>query len=144
MVGQEDSVEMLIEGIRELPAGCSHEVALDSRGWKFGTRTQFVEAIHAAADFLDHLLAFTENEMNVLCAFACHQPINRASLKGAFKREMSRDLLARLRNNDLITGDLRVLRFGEPHTFLTTQTILAAFDLHGLRVLPDLELWDDL
>ena len=135
---------MLNERIREVPAGCLHEVSSDSRGWKSGTRTQFVAANMAAANLRDHLLAFAKNEMAVLCAFACHQPINRASLKDAFEKEMNRDPLARLRNNDVITSDPRILRPGAPHSFLTTQTVLAAFDLQGLRVHPDLEDWDDL
>ena len=87
-------------------------------------------------------MAFTEMEMGVLCAIAHHQPITRDGLKDIFGKEISRDLLARLRHKDLIASGPRSPRPGEPHTFVTTETFLATFDLQALRDLPDLEIED--
>jgi len=78
-------------------------------------------------------------EMAVLCAVAYHQPIDRAGLADIFGKEVSRDLLARLRYKDLIVSGPRSPRPGAPHTFLTTEMFLATFDLQSLRVLPDLD-----
>ena len=83
---------------------------------------------------------FTEIEMGVLCAIAYHQPIDRAGLKDIFGKEVSRDLLARLRFKDLITSGPRSPRPGAPHTFVTTETFLTTFDLQSLRDLPELDL----
>lgn len=105
----------------------------------FRTRTQFAEAIKAAADLGAHALAFTEMEMAVLCATAYHQPIDRAGLKDIFGKEVSRDLLARLRYRELIATGPRAPRPGAPHTFVTTEAFLATFDLQTLRDLPELE-----
>lgn len=69
-----------------------------------------------------------------------HQPIERAGLADIFGKEISRDLLARLRYKDLIASGPRAPRPGAPHTFVTTPEFLVRFDLQSLRDLPDLEL----
>ena len=140
VVGQGASVEMLIEDIQAELSGRPYELAQVSGGWMFRTRTQFADAIKAAADLGDQSLAFTEMEMGVLCAIAYHQPIDRAGLKDIFGKEVSRDLLARLRFKDLIASGPRAPRAGAPHTFVTTETFLMTFDLQNLRDLPELDL----
>ena len=140
VVGQGASVEMLIEDIQAELADRPYELAQVAGGWMFRTKTQFADAIKAAADLGERALAFTEVEMGVLCAIAYHQPIDRAGLKDIFGKEVSRDLLARLRYKDLIASGPRSPRPGAPHTFVTTETFLVTFDLHSLRDLPELEL----
>ncbi|QPH56000.1 SMC-Scp complex subunit ScpB [Pontivivens ytuae] len=138
VVGQGASVEMLIEDIQTELAGRPYELAQVAGGWMFRTKTQFADAIKAAADLGDPSLAFTEMEMRVLCAIAYHQPIDRAGLKDIFGKDVSRDLLARLRYKDLIASGPRSPRPGAPHTFVTTETFLVTFDLQSLRDLPEL------
>jgi segregation and condensation protein B len=140
VVGQGASVEMLIEDIQAELTGRPYELVQVAGGWMFRTRAQFADAIKAAADLGEQSLAFTEMEMGVLCAIAYHQPIDRAGLADIFGKEVSRDLLARLRYKDLITSGPRSPRPGAPHTFVTTATFLVTFDLESLRDLPDLEL----
>lgn len=140
VVGQGASVEILIEDISSELAGRPYEIARVADAWMLRTKTQFAEAIKAAADLGDQSLAFTEMEMGVLCAIAYHQPIDRAGLKDMFGKEVSRDLLARLRYKELIANGPRAPRPGAPHTFVTTQTFLATFDLQSLRDLPELDL----
>lgn len=140
VVGQGASVEMLIEDIQAELTGRPYELDQVSNGWLFRTKTQFAEAIKAAADLGDQSLAFTEMEMGVLCAIAYHQPIDRAGLKDIFGKDVSRDLLARLRFKDLIASGPRSPRPGAPHTFVTTEMFLTTFDLQTLRDLPELDL----
>ena len=140
VVGQGASVEMLIADIQAELSGRPYELAQIAGGWIFRTKTQFAEAIKAAADLGEQTLAFTEMEMGVLCAIAYHQPIDRAGLKDIFGKEVGRDLLARLRFKDLIASGPRAPRAGAPHTFVTTETFLTTFDLQTLRDLPDLDL----
>ncbi len=140
VVGQGASVEMLIEDIQAELTGRPYELAQVAGGWMFRTKTQFADAIKAAADHGEQTLAFTEMEMGVLCAIAYHQPIDRAGLADIFGKEVSRDLLARLRYNDLISSGPRSPRPGAPHTFVTTETFLVTFDLQSLRDLPELEI----
>ena len=140
VVGQGVSVEMLIEDIQGELASRPYELAQVAGGWMFRTRTQFADAIKVAADLGEQSLAFTEMEMGVLCAIAYHQPIDRAGLKDIFGKDVSRDLLSRLRYKDLIASGPRSPRPGAPHTFVTTETFLTTFDLQSLRDLPELEL----
>lgn len=140
VVGQGASVEMLIEDIQAELSGRPYELVEVAGSWMFRTKTQFAEAIKAAADLGDQSMAFTEMEMGVLCAIAYHQPIDRAGLKDVFGKEVSRDLLARLRFKDLITSGPRAPRPGAPHTFVTTEKFLVTFDLQTLRDLPELDL----
>lgn len=140
IVGQGVSVEMLIEDIQGELTGRPYELVQTAGGWMFRTKTQFAKAIKAAADLGDQTLAFTEMEMGVLCAIAYHQPIDRAGLKDIFGKDVSRDLLARLRFKDLIASGPRSPRPGAPHTFVTTEMFLVTFDLQSLRDLPELSL----
>jgi chromosome segregation and condensation protein ScpB len=123
LVGQGVSVEMLIDDIQAELTGRPYELAqvghgVSGSGWMFRTLTQFAEAIKVAADLGHQTLAFTEMEMGVLCAIAYHQP----GLKDIFDKDISCDLLARLRFKDLIASGPRSLRSGAPHTFVTTET----------------------
>lgn len=140
VAGQGASVEMLIEDIQAELLSRPYELTETAGGWMFRTRMQFADAIKAAADLGDQTLAFTEMEMGVLCAIAYHQPIDRAGLKDIFGKEVSRDLLARLRYKDFIASGPRAPRAGAPHTFVTTEKFLVAFDLQTLRDLPELDL----
>ena len=140
VVGQGAAVEMLIEDIQAELIGRPYDLTQVASGWMFRTKTQFADAIKAAADLGDQTLAFTEMEMGVLCAIAYHQPIDRAGLKDIFGKEVSRDLLARLRFKDLIASGPRSPRPGAPHTFVTTEAFLATFDLQTLKDLPELKL----
>ena len=140
VVGQGASVDVLIADIQAELTGRPYELARASGGWMFRTKTRFADAIKAAADLGDQSLALTEIEMGVLCAIAYHQPIDRAGLKDIFGKDVSRDLLARLRFKDLIASGPRSPRPGAPQTFVTTATFLTTFDLQSLRDLPDLDL----
>ena len=143
VVGQGASVEILIEDIQAELTGRPYELTQVAGGWMFRTKTQFSDAIKAAADLGEQTLSFTEMEMGVLCATAYHQPIDRAGLADIFGKEVSRDLLARLCYKELIASGPRSPRPGAPHTFVTTEVFLATFDLQTLRDLPELELQGD-
>ena len=140
VVGQGALVGMLIEDIQAELVGRPYELVQAADGWMFRTKTQFANAIKAAADLGSQTLAFTEMEMGVLCAIAYHQPIDRSGLKDIFGKDVSRDLLSRLRYKDLIASGPRSPRPGAPHTFVTTKTFLTTFDLQTLRDLPELDL----
>ena len=144
VVGQGASVEMLIDDIHSELTGRPYELVQVAGGWMFRTMSQYAEAIKAVADLGEQLLAFTEIERAVLCAIAHHQPIDRAGLANIFGKEVSRDLLARLRYKELIATGPRSRRPGAPHTFVTTETFLATFDLQTLRDLPEMDLTEGM
>lgn len=140
VVGQGTSVQMLVEDIQGELAGRPYELVQVAAGWMFRTKVQFADAIKAAADLGERSLSFNETEMAVLCAVAYHQPITRDGLKDIFGKDISRDLLARLRHMDMIANGPKAPRPGAPHSFVTTPEFLAMFDLQSLRDLPELDM----
>lgn len=124
-VGQGVSVELLIEDLVVEMTDHPYEVAQVGGGWMLRTRAAYASAIRAAAD--------------VLAAIAFHQPISRDGLKKMFGKEISRDLIGRLAERELISTGPREPRRGAPYTFVTTETFLVAFGMQSLRDLPDPE-----
>ena len=138
VVGQAASVELLIADIEAELKSRPYELVQVAGGWMFRTKVQFAEAIKAAADLGQRALEFSETEMGVLCAIAYHQPIDRSGLKDIFGKDVSRDLIGRLRYMGLIATGPRSPKPGAPYTFVTTAEFLTTFNLRSLRDLPDL------
>ena len=140
LVGQGVSIDMLIEDIQVELKPRPYELVAIGGGWMFRTRAQYAIAIRTAADVGQMQHDFTQDEMAVLCAVAYHQPIDRKGLADIFGKEVSRDLISRMRYLKLIANGPKAPRHGAPHTFVTTETFLTTFDLQSLRDLPELEL----
>lgn len=140
LIGSDASLDLLIADITTELQNRPYEIVPVGSGWMFRTRTRFSDAIKAAADLGEQRTEFSEMEMAVLCAVAYHQPIDRAGLADIFGKEISRDLLSRLRYQNLIANGPRAPRPGAPHTFVTTDEFLAMFDLQSVRDLPELDL----
>jgi segregation and condensation protein B len=143
VVGQGVSVDQLVDDLAADLEGRPYEVAKVGAGWTLRTRPVFAPAIRVAAEVGDRALDLSEFDLAVLAAIAYHQPISRDGLKDIFGKEISRDLIGRLAERNLIGTGPREPRRGAPHTFVTTETFLAAFDLESLRDLPDLEQMAD-
>jgi segregation and condensation protein B len=140
LIGFSASLDLLIEDIRDELKARPYEVIQVDGGWMYRTKVRFADAIKAAADLGPQRAEFNEMEMAVLCAVAYHQPIDRAGLADIFGKEVSRDLISRLRHMKLIADGPRAPRRGAPHTFVTTPDFLVMFNLENLRDLPDLEV----
>lgn len=143
VVGRAANIDLLIEDIQNDLKGKPYEIAAVGGAWHFRSRPQYAAAIRAAAEVGDKQHNFSEEEMAVLCAVAYHQPIDRAGLADIFGKEISRDLLARLRYKKLIGNGPKSPRPGAPHTFVTTTEFLATFGMVSLRDLPELQLEQD-
>lgn len=137
LVGNGVSLDLLINDICEELKPRPYELVQVASGWMLRTKVRFADAIKAVADLGEARAEFNEMEMAVLCAVAYHQPIDRAGLADIFGKEVSRDLIARLRYLKLIADGPRAPRRGAPHTFVTTPEFLAMFDLRSLRDLPE-------
>jgi segregation and condensation protein B len=143
VVGQQASVDLLIEDLGADLADRPYELAAVSGSWMLRTRSSYAPAIRAAADVGEQLLDLNEFDVAVLAAVAYNQPVTRDGLKDIFGKEISRDLIGRLFVSDLITTGPRAPRRGAPYTFVTTEKFLVAFGLESLRDLPDREQLDD-
>lgn len=139
VVGQGVSVDMLIEDVVAELKGRPYELMTVADGWLMRTRVQFAQAIRVAADVNEQLVDLNEFEVAVLAAVAYHQPLTRDGLKDIFGKDISRDLIGRLRMRDLITTGPRSPRAGAPYTYVTTPKFLVVFGMESLRDLPDRE-----
>ena len=143
VVGQGESVDLLIEDLTADLEGRAFEVAQVPGGWMLRTKSTYAAAIRTAADVGDQDLDLREYEVAVLAAIAYHQPVTRDGLKDIFGKEISRDLIGRLHARGLIGTGPRSPRRGAPYTYVTTEQFLVAFDLASLQDLPDREQLGD-
>jgi hypothetical protein len=74
--------------------------------------------------------------MVTLTAIAYLQPVTRAALSRLAGKEISRDLIARLKWLDLIAAEPRAPEPGAPYAYVTTRNFLSVFGLASLRDLP--------
>ena len=96
-VGQGASVELLVADLRADLADRPYEVVAVADGFVLRTRPAYAPAIRAAADLGDASPDLAPWDVAVLAAIAYRQPITRDELSRAFGREVSRDLIGRLR-----------------------------------------------
>ena len=139
VVGQGVAVEVLIEDLAADFEGRPYDVVRVGSSWMLRTKPVFAPAIRASADVGGQFLNLSELDLSVLAAIAFHQPISRDGLKDIFGKEISRDLIGRLAERELIATGPREPRRGAPYTFVTTDAFLAAFGMASLRDLPDPE-----
>jgi hypothetical protein len=69
--------------------------------------------------------------------------LTRAKRSRLAGREISRDVIGRLKRLDLVDGALRAPEPGAPFAYLTTRKFLEAFGLTGLHELSDLGRLED-
>lgn len=139
VVGQRASVDLLVEDLAADLEGRAYEIAKVGSGWMLRTKAAYAPAIRTAADVAGQTLDLNDFDLAVLAAIAYHQPISRDGLKDIFGKEISRDLIGRLAERNLISTGPREPRRGAPYTFVTTETFLAVFGLASLRDLADPE-----
>lgn len=143
VAGQGASVDLLIEDLQIDLVDRPYKVVRIGGGWILRTKPVYASAIRAAADVGEQALNLSEFDIAVLAAIAVQPPISREGLKGIFGKEISRDLIGRLAERDLIATGPREPRRGAPYTFVTTDSFLAAFGMESLRDLPDPEQLSD-
>ena len=78
-----------------------------------------------------------------LTGFAVHLDRNPAPDAARKLREISRDLIAALREEGLIAAGPRSPNLGAPYAYVTTEKFLLEFGFELLRDLPDLEKLED-
>jgi segregation and condensation protein B len=142
VVGENVAIEALIDDIRQELRARPYEIVFVAGGWRFQSRAKFAPFIRAAAG-APASAPLSETQERVLTAIAYFQPLTRAELSQILCREISRDLLAALRETGLIAAGPRSPRAGAPVTYVTTGKFLERFGLASLRDMPDMEKLED-
>jgi segregation and condensation protein B len=99
--------------------------------------------VRVAFDIPADAKQLTKLEAGVLMAVAMFQPVTRGEITEMFGREISRDLIASLRDEGLIAAGPRSPKIGAPYTYVTTEKFLFEFGFESLREVPDLEALKD-
>jgi segregation and condensation protein B len=142
VVGETIAIEALIDDIRDELRARPYEIVFVAGGWRFQSRAKFAPFIRAAAG-APASAPLSETQARAVTAIACFQPLTRAELCQILCRDVSRDLLATLRETGLVGAGPRSPRAGAPVTYVTTGKFLERFGLASLRDMPDMEKLED-
>jgi len=143
VIGKSCNVDLIIEDIQEELQARPYELVFVAGGWHHRTKSRFVAAINLSTGTNNKTAELSKTEMLVLASIAYQQPITRAELGRMSGKEISRDLISRLRSKKLIGNGPRSPQPGAPYTYVTTPEFLATFGLVNIGSLPDLEMLKD-
>ncbi len=143
VVGQNCALDLLLDDLREDLRGRPIELVRAGESYALHTRPSFGPAVRVAFDIPPDAKQLTKLEAGVLIAIAMFQPVTRSELTDMFGREISRDLIAALREEGLIAAGPRSPKLGAPYAYVTTERFLLEFGFESLRDLPDLEALKD-
>src|SRR6516225_764289 len=107
VVGPDCNIDLLIDDIRAELANRPYDLVAVAGGFQHRTRKRFAETICASVGLADGVRSLSQQELLVLAAIAYYQPISRGELGEFLGREVSRDLIGRLRSLDLIAAGPR-------------------------------------
>lgn len=140
VVGPDCSLDLLIDDLVDDLRDRPYTVVAVAGGWQMRTRPGFAPTMRAAqVPVRNSAPLLSEFELTVLAAIAYQQPVTRRDLSKLFGKDVSRDLIATLREAGLIASGPRSPTPGAPITYVTTTQFLALFGLASLRELPDPE-----
>ncbi|TKT69339.1 SMC-Scp complex subunit ScpB [Aquamicrobium sp. LC103] len=143
VVGNACNLDLIIEDIKEELRNRPYELVVVGGGWQHRTRPAFANAIRAGNGSDERAAELSQQEALVLMTIGYFQPITRGELSSFFGREISRDLIGKLRSAGLITFGPRSPTPGAPYTYVTTPEFLSHFGFETLRDLPDFERLED-
>jgi segregation and condensation protein B len=146
LVGPRCNLDDLIADIVDELRARPYELVFVAGGYQLRTKPRFSDAIRAASsgDLRDSgAPELTPTEIQAVTAIAYLQPATRAELSRLAGKEISRDVIGRLKHLDLIDGALRAPEPGAHFAYVTTKKFLKVFGLATLRDLPDLERLED-
>ncbi|WP_036255245.1 SMC-Scp complex subunit ScpB [Methylocapsa acidiphila] len=145
LVGRECNLDDLLDDIADELRSRPYELAAVAGGYQLRTKPRYAGAIRALGNGATDggLPELTPTELFAVTAIAYLQPATRAELSRLAGREVSRDVIARLKRLDLIAAGPRAPEPGAPYAYVTTRQFLSVFGLASLRDLPDIERLED-
>ncbi len=143
VVGRDCALELLIDDLKEDLRGRPIDLVRAGESFALHTRPALGPAIRVAFDIPADTKELIETRGGVLMAIAMFQPVTRGDISEMFGREISRDLIAGLREEGLIAAGPRSPKLGAPYAYVTTEKFLFEFGFESLRDLPDLDKLED-
>jgi segregation and condensation protein B len=143
VVGRDCPLDLLLDDLRAQLRARPYDLVKIGGRYALRTKARHAEAIRAALAIDPDVRGLSQLEAGVLAAIAYEQPITRSQLSQRLGREISRDLIAALRDRALIAPGPRAPTPGAPFAYVTTARFLETFGLETLGDLPDLEALQD-
>jgi segregation and condensation protein B len=143
VVGRDCALDLLLDDLKEDLRGRPIELVRAGGSFTLHTRPAFGPAVRVAFDIPADAKQLSRLEAGVLMAVAYFQPVTRGEISEMFGREISRDLIAALREEGLIAAGPHSPTLGAPYAYVTTEKFLFEFGFESLRDLPDLEALKD-
>jgi chromosome segregation and condensation protein ScpB len=145
LVGRACNLDDLISDIRDDLRARPYELVPVAGGWQLRTKSRFADAIRVLNKDARAAgpPALTPTELLTVTAIAYLQPATRSELSHLAGREISRDVIGRLKDLDLIAAGPRAPQPGAPYAYVTTKRFLEVLGLASLRDLPDIEKLED-
>jgi segregation and condensation protein B len=139
LVGASCVLDELIADIQDELKARPYELVFVAGGWQHRTKSRFAEAIRTANKITEPASPqLSKTETMVLTVVAYYQPIPRAMISDMLGRDISRDMIARLKRLGLIGAGPRMAQAGAPLTYVTTGEFLSLFGLSTLQDLPEI------
>jgi segregation and condensation protein B len=141
LVGQTCVLEDILEDIAQDLKTRPYELAFVAGGYQIRTKALYAGAIRiSGVQGIKHSFPeLSQTEMMVLADIAYFQPVTRAAISDHLGKDISRDIIARLKQLDLISAGPRVPEPGAPFAYVTTRHFLSLFGINTLRDLPGLD-----
>jgi segregation and condensation protein B len=136
LVGTDCHLDRLIADIRDELRARPYELVEVAGAFQYRTRQNYAQVIRAAGVVAATGVELTKLETLVLTVVGYFQPVTRASIAEILGRPISRDVIAVLRNAQLIATGPRSPQPGAPYTYVTTPTFLTVFGLATCATFP--------
>jgi chromosome segregation and condensation protein ScpB len=136
LVGPRCNLDDLLKDIVDELCARPYDLVFVAGGYQLRTKPRFSAAIRAAnaGELRDAgLPELTPTELLAVTAIAYLQPATRGELSRLIGKEVSRDIIGRLKRLDLIDGALRAPEPGAPFAYVTTKKFLEVFGLATRR-----------
>ena len=145
IVGKNCNLDDLLADIRDELRPRPYELVHVAGGWQLRTKPRYADAIRALDNGAKDAgpPELTPTEILAVTTIAYLQPATRAELSRLVGKEVSRDIIGRLKSLDLIAAGPRAPEAGAPYAYVTTRKFLEVFGLASLRELPDIESLED-
>ena len=125
VVGRDCALDLLLDDLKEDLRGRPVELVRAGEGFALHTRPAFGPAVRVAFGIPADARELTRLEAGVLMAIAMFQPLTRGEICEMFGREISRELIASLRDEGLIAPGPRSPKLGAPYAHVTTEKFFA-------------------
>ena len=145
LVGKNCNLDDLLADIRDELRARPYELVHVAGGWQLRTKPRYADAIRALGNGASDAgpPELTPTELLAVTTIAYLQPATRGELSRLVGKEVSRDIIGRLKSLDLIAAGPRAPEPGAPYAYVTTRKFLEVFGLASLRDLPDIEKLED-